>query len=401
MIVMTMLFFSCGFLATLNDILISQLKLIFNLNYARVMLVQFSFFSSFLVFSFPSGKLVEVAGYQRTLSWGLFTMSTGALLFIPAAMVPSFLLFMAALLVLAGGVTALQVSGNSYVSVLGPAKTASSRLNLTQAFNSLGSTIAPYIGGLLLLKSASMPAASRAQQAAHLRAPYVGIALILFLLGCFLTWYKMPTVQYGHGNRGTDGTWRSAWRIRHLMLAAVGIFLYCGAEIGIGGFLVNYIIEHDIGDMTAKAASRYVSLYWGGSMVGRFVGSAILRRIRPGVLLGINAAGALSLVVISIVSHGHVAMWSILLVGVFNSIMFPTLFTLGIAELGSLTAKGSGILMASAVGAAILPVLQGMVADALGVHLSFLVPAIAYVYVAYYGFRGCETKRAYSPVVSL
>jgi FHS family L-fucose permease-like MFS transporter len=405
MLVMTMLFFMCGFLATLNDILIPQLKLIFNLNYAKVMLVQFSFFSSFLLFSFPSGKLVEVAGYQRTLSCGLFTMSTGALFFIPAATVPSFVLFMAALLVLAGGVTALQVSGNSYVSVLGPARTASSRLNLTQAFNSLGSTIAPYLGGLLLLRSVSInpviPTARPVEQAAHLRAPYLGIALILFLLACFVTWYKLPSAKDMSANRERDGESRSVWTARHLVLGAAGIFLYCGAEIGIGGFLVNYIVEHDIGNMTAKVASRYVSIYWGGSMIGRFVGSAILRRVHAGTLLGINAAGALTLVGLSIISHGHLAMWSILLVGIFNSIMFPTLFTLGIAELGPLTGKGSGILMASAVGAAILPVLQGIVADAIGVHLSFMVPALAYVYVAYYGFHGCQTRRANKPVVSL
>lgn len=405
MVVMTLLFFMCGFLATLNDILIPQLKLIFDLNYAEVMLVQFSFFSAFLLFSFPWGKLVEVAGYQRTLWVGLFTMSTGALLFIPAAMVPSFVLFMAALLVLAGGVTALQVSGNAYVSVLGPARTSSSRLNLTQAFNSLGSTFAPYVGGLLLMSAASIPAVTpalrRVEQAAHLRAPYLGIAFILFVLGCFVSWYKMPPIRDERLDSGRQENERSVWRIGHLVLGAVGIFLYCGAEIGIGGFLVNYIIEPDIGNMTAKAASRYVSIYWGGSMIGRFVGSAILRRVRPGTLLGINAAGALSLVGLSIASHGSAAMWSILLVGVFNSIMFPTLFTLGIAELGPLTGKGSGILMASAVGAAILPVLQGVVADAIGVHLSFIVPAIAYIYVAYYGFDGCKTRRARNPVVSL
>jgi FHS family L-fucose permease-like MFS transporter len=402
MIVMTMLFFVCGFLATLNDILIPQLKLIFDLNYAKVMLVQFSFFSSFLLFSFPSGKLVEVAGYQRTLSVGLFTMSTGALLFIPAAMVPSFLLFMVALLVLAGGVTALQVSGNSYVSILGPGRTASSRLNLTQAFNSLGSTIAPYVGGLLLLNSASptavIPAVHGVEQAAHLRAPYLGIAFILFVLGCFVTWSRMPAIQDEQVDTGKDENRRSVWRVRHLVLGAVGIFLYCGAEIGIGGFLVNYIIGHDIGNMTARAASRYVSIYWGGSMLGRFIGSAILRKVRPGTLLGINATGALSLVGLSIAFDGHVAMWSILLVGIFNSIMFPTLFTLGIADLGPLTGKGSGMLMASAVGAAILPVLQGMVADEIGVHLSFIIPAVAYIYVAYYGFHGCQTEHGYSPV---
>jgi MFS transporter, FHS family, L-fucose permease len=325
----------------------------------------------------------------------------------------SFGLFMAALIVLAGGVTALQVSGNSYVSVLGPARTASSRLNLTQAFNSLGSTFAPYAGGLLSLsagtsRTAMSPGAlsgrtehfDRLQQAAHLRTPYVGIALVLFVMASLVRWYKMPEARNVSTEERT-GTLQSPWRIPHLLLGAVGVFLYCGAEIGIGGFLVNYMVEHDIGNMTARAASRYVSVYWGGSMMGRFVGSAILRKVRPGTFLAINAVGAFTLIALSIASHGQVAMWSILLVGVFNSIMFPTLFTLGVAELGPLTSKGSGILMSAAVGAAILPVLQGMVADAVGVHLSFMVPAIAYVYVAFYGFRGCQTSRAYRPVVSL
>jgi MFS transporter, FHS family, L-fucose permease len=406
MLVMTALFFMCGFLATLNDILIPHLKALFELNYAQVMLVQFSFFSSFLIFSYPSGKLVERIGYQRALVIGLCTMGTGALLFLPAAAVPSFLMFMFALVVLAGGVTALQVSGNPYVSILGPPRTASSRLNLTQAFNSLGSTIAPSVGGALILHAAGSPTleqvhqltgsalhAYRVQQASYVQRPYIGIALTLFVLGFAVARQNFPQIHSAEGSQSLPGELPSLWNHRHLILGVAAMFLYCGAEITIGSFLVNYISQPNIGAMTPRAASAYVSIYWGGSMIGRFIGSALLRVIRTGTLLCFNAIVAVMLVTVSIASHGSLAMWTILLVGTFNSIMFPSLFTLGIANLGALTGKASGVLMSAAVGAAVIPVLQGAVADRIGVHSSFLVPAICYVYVAFYGFKGCHPKR--------
>jgi FHS family L-fucose permease-like MFS transporter len=416
MALMTLLFFMCGFLATLNDVLIPHLKSIFELNYVRVMLVQFSFFSSFLLFSVPAGMLVERIGYQKTLFIGLFMMSGGALLFIPAARVPSFGLFMGALVILAGGVTFLQVSGNPYVSALGLARTASSRLNLTQAFNSLGSTIAPYFGGALILGAAApissdlarkMSAAAmrsyRVQQASSVELPYVGIALTLFVLGCAIAVVKLPQIWHPQSQTSAKSTWDKVWKHRHMTLAAVGIFVYCGAEITIGGFLVSYLTQTDIGDMTRKAAAGYVSIYWGGSMLGRFAGSALLRKIMTGTLVGTNALFALALVSCSILSHGSFAVWTILLVGLFNSILFPSLFTLGIAELGELTGKASGILMAAAVGAAIIPVVQGAMADKIGVHHSFVVPALCYVFVALYGFKWCKPSpvvRTQSPAVS-
>lgn len=402
MTMMTALFFMCGFLATLNDILIPHLKSIFDLNYVQVMLVQFSFFSAFLLFAVPFGALVARIGYQKTLVAGLLMMSTGALLFIPAATVPSFGLFMGALAVLAGGITALQVSGNPYISILGPPRTASSRLNLTQAFNSLGSTIAPYFGGALILGAAS-PLTSdrvrqmsvavlhsyRVQQASYVKLPYIGIAVTLFVLGCVVAIWKLPQISDAQTPGSETRELQSVWKHRHVVFAAIAIFVYCGAEISIGGFLVNYISQANIGHMTPKAAASYVSIYWGGSMIGRFAGSALLRRIMTGTLLGTNALIALTLVSCSILSHGVFAMWSILLVGLFNSIMFPSIFTLGIAELGDLTGKASGILMASAVGAAVVPVVQGAMADKIGVHYSFIVPAMCYVYVVFFGLKGC------------
>jgi FHS family L-fucose permease-like MFS transporter len=407
MTVMTALFFMCGFLATLNDILIPHLKYIFDLSYARVMLVQFSFFSAFLIFGYPFGKLVEVVGYQKTLVFGLLMMATGALLFLPAATVPSFLLFMLALVVLAGGITALQVSGNPYVAVIGPARTASSRLNLTQAFNSLGSTIAPSIGGALILRtvhpqdltgisrlSGEALHAFRVQQASYVKGPYIGIAATLILLACAVAWQTLPRGQESESLQSIPGNSTSVWSYSHLVLGVVAMFLYCGAEITIGSFLVSYLSRPDIGALTPKAAAAYVSFYWGGSMVGRFIGSAILQKIKTARLLSVNAIVALLLVTLSIASHGHVAMWAILLVGTFNSIMFPSLFTLGIAGLGSLTGKGAGILMSAAVGAAVIPVAQGALADHVGVQYSFVVPAMCYLYVAFYGLIGSTPKAA-------
>ena len=402
---MTALFFMCGFLATLNDILVPHLKAIFELNYAEVMLIQFSFFSSFLIFGFPSGKLVEHIGYKRTLVVGLCTMSVGALMFIPAATTPSFVMFMAALLVLAGGITAIQVSGNCYVSKLGAARTASSRLNLTQAFNSLGSTIAPYFGGVLILGAAattvqphianmqaSLLHAYRVQQASYVIRPYIGIAVALFALAGIVALSRLPALHDAGGQNCATDNLPGLWSYRHFVFGIAAVFLYCGAEIAIGSFLVNYLIQPGIGGMTAARASAYVSIYWGGSMLGRFAGSALLRTVKTRTLLSVNAVAALSLVTVSILSHGRLAMWAILLVGTFNSIMFPSLFTLGIAELGVLSSKASGVLMSAAVGAAIIPVMQGAIADRIGIQYSFILPAFCYTYVIFYGAIGCRPK---------
>ncbi|MEO8658828.1 MAG: sugar MFS transporter [Bryobacteraceae bacterium] len=404
MAVMTTLFFLSGFLAALNDILIPHLKSIFDLNYAEAMLVQFSFFSAFLIFAVPAGVLVERAGYKKTIVTGLLTMGSGALLFIPAANLPSFAVFMCALMVLAGGITALQVSGNPYVSGLGPAHTASSRLTLTQAFNSLGSTIAPYVGGLLILSGTTvtmeqvrrMPAAAlqahRLSEAAAVKAPYLGIAIALVLLGLLIALYDLPAIKRtAHVRLAGDSS--SVWRHRHLVLGAVGIFVAVGSEVAIGSFLVNYFSSPEIGAITARTAAGYVSLYWAGSMIGRFTGSFVMRRLPATKVLGTAALIVLALVITSTLTLGHAAMWSILAVGFFNSIMFPTIFTMGIAELGPLTGKGSGILMAAAIGGAIVPVLQGLVADRIGVHHSFVVPAMSYIFIAFYGFNGSTPGR--------
>jgi len=396
---LTILFFMCGFLAALNDILIPHLKSIFDLNYAEAMLVQFSFFSAFLLFAVPAGELVARVGYKKTMMTGLLAMCAGALLFIPAANIPSFPLFMCALLVLAGGITSLQVSGNPYVLLLGSPQTAPSRLNLTQAFNSLGSTIAPYFGGFLILSvdSKSMEEVRRTsgaalqhyrvQQAAYVKPPYLGIAVTLFALALAIAIFKLPAIRIPAQCGGKTDV-GSVWKHRHLVLGAIGIFVAVGAEVAIGSFLVNYFTQPAIGAMTPKNAAAYVSLYWAGAMLGRFAGSAVMHRVRASRVLGGAALIVLALLTTSMLSSGLVAMGSMLMVGMFNSIMFPSIFTLGITDLGPLTGKGSGILMAAAVGGAVVPVLEGALADRVGVHHSFIIPAICYIYIAYYAFRG-------------
>jgi FHS family L-fucose permease-like MFS transporter len=399
MAMVTTLFFMWGFLTALNDILVPHLKSIFDLKYAEVMLVQFSFFSSYFVFAMPSGKAIEWIGFKKTIVAGVLTMSLGALLFIPAASVPSFPLFLTALIVLAAGITALQVAANPYVAVLGPPETASSRLNLTQAFNSLGTTIAPPLGSLLILSTVPksmdeirrMPAAAleayRLQQASSVRLPYLGLALALMALGIAIAKFKLPDIS-AEQKSDLDAQKGSIWKQRHLVLAAVGIFLYVGAEVSIGSFLVNYMSQPNIGNISEHVAARFVALYWGGAMGGRFIGSALLQKVRTGTLLGIAAIAACLLVSLSMISSGYLAMGTILAVGLCNSIMFPSIFTLGIDGLGPLTGKGSGLLVCAIVGGALIPELQGVVADHIGIHHAFFLPAICYLYIMYFAFWG-------------
>jgi FHS family L-fucose permease-like MFS transporter len=411
--VVTTLFFMWGFLTCLNDILVPHLKSIFELNYAQVMLVQFTFFSAYFLFSLPAARIVDWLGYQRTMVAGLLTMSAGAFLFVPAASVPSYALFLTALIILAAGITALQVAANPYVIVLGPQKTASSRLNLTQAFNSLGTTIAPKIGGLLILTSASLTIAEmhllspsalqayRSQQAATVKAPYVAISVVLVLLAVLIGKSHLPNVESAHRHGGAPSN-DSLWKHRNLILGAAGIFAYVGAEVSIGSFLVNYFTQPEIGALTEKAAAGYVSFYWGGAMIGRFAGSLVLRRVKTNHLLGACAVCTTLLVATSMLTSGHFAMGSILAVGFFNSIMFPSIFTLGLAELGPMTGDASGILNMAIVGGAIVPLAQGFIADRIGIHHAFFMPVLCYLYILYYALQGsrpnCERSRLTSAV---
>ena len=399
--VVTTLFFMWGFLTALNDILVPHLKSIFDLSYARVMLVQFAFFSAYFLFSVPWSKIVNTFGYQRTMVVGLLTMACGALLFVPAASVVSYPLFLTALLVLAAGITGLQVAANPYVDLLGKPETASSRLDLTQAFNSLGTTIAPKVGGLLILSAAPLAIeqlrelapealhAYRVQQAASVKMPYAVISVTIVLLAILIGTFTLPKIET-KGSRPGEKVDDSIWKHRNLVLGAIGIFAYVGAEVSIGSFLVSYFSLPEIAGLSAKTAAGYVSFYWGGAMVGRFLGAPLLRRFKPPLLLALGTAVAATLATSSILLEGPAAMWSILAVGLFNSIMFPTIFTLGVAELGPLTGSASGILNMAIVGGAILPVIQGLIADHIGLHHAFFVPVICYLFILFYALSGSK-----------
>ncbi len=397
--IVTTLFFMWGFITSLNDILVPHLKSVFDLSYAHVMLIQFAFFSAYFLFSIPWARVVNVIGYQKSMVAGLLCMTVGAFLFVPAASSASFPLFLAALIVLAAGITGLQVAANPYVVVLGKPETASSRLDLTQAFNSLGTTIAPKLGGLLILSAAPLaieeiralsPQALhlyRVNEAASVKVPYIVIGVTLLLLAVMIGLSKLPTIahaEYRPGAKVRD----SVWKHPNLVLGALGIFAYVGAEVSIGSFLVSYFGLADIAGLSAKTAAGFVSFYWGGAMVGRFLGAAVLRRIRTGHLLALCAICTAALVVISMLSSGHIAMWSILAVGFFNSIMFPSIFSLGVAELGPLTGNGSGILNMAIVGGAIIPLIQGVIADHIGIHHAFFIPVICYLYILFYALSG-------------
>jgi FHS family L-fucose permease-like MFS transporter len=400
--VLTTLFFMWGFLTCLNDIIIPHLKAVFDLNYAQAMMIQFAFFTAYFVVSLPSGLVVKKIGYKGGIIVGLLVAAIGCLLFYPAAGARSYAMFLGALFVLASGITLLQVAANPFVAVLGKPETASSRLTLTQAFNSLGTTIAPAFGSILILSTAvkskdelgSLPALSvavyRLKEAASVQKPYLGLAAALIVLAVAIAAFKLPKIAGSDDvtAAGSDSTHKSAWSYRHLVLGALAIFVYVGGEVAIGSFLVNYFKEPNIGGLTEAAGAKLVSFYWLGAMVGRFIGTVTLRMFKPGKVLAVHAVGAVALIALSMATTGSVAVYAILAVGLFNSIMFPTIFTLAIDGLGKHTDQGSGILCMAIVGGALIPVLQGFVADAIGIHHAFIVALVCYIYIAWYGTKG-------------
>jgi MFS transporter, FHS family, L-fucose permease len=402
LVVLTSLFFMWGFLTCLNDIIIPHLKAIFALSYFQAMLIQFAFFIAYAVMSIPSGIIVRKFGHKRSILIGLATMAVGCVLFYPAAGQRSYPIFLGALFVLASGITLLQVSANPFVAILGPPETASSRLTLTQAFNSLGTTIAPQFGSMLILATAVKSSAELAKlspaeleayhtaEAASVQTPYIGLAIALAVLAVAIALFKLPKIEddasdAAAGKHIDDRA--SAWRYPRLVLGAFAIFVYVGGEVAIGSFLVNYIGEPQIAGLKEAEAAKYVSYYWGGAMVGRFLGTFTLRRFKPNLVLTIHAIAAAALVVCAITLTGSVAMWAILAVGLFNSIMFPTIFTLAIDGLGRHTSQGSGILCTAIVGGALVPLVQGVLADSIGVQHALVVPVICYAYIAWYGLK--------------
>jgi FHS family L-fucose permease-like MFS transporter len=363
-----------GLLTSLNDVLIPHLKAIYTLTYLQAMLVQFCFFGAYLLVSIPAGLLIRRIGYQKGAVTGLLVAAVGCAL------------FLFAFFVLAAGITVLQVAANPYVTVLGPARTASSRLTLTQAFNSLGTTIAPALGGMLILSTGAI----KADQVASVQVPYLALAAALALLALLFAVARLPKISHSAsgGRAGVDGGGKtSVGAHRHLVLGAAAIFLYVGGEVSIGSFLINFLGETGIAGLRPAAAAHYVSLYWGGAMLGRFIGFAVMRYVSPGKTLAFNALGAIVLILTAVFAHGHVAMWAILAVGLCNSIMFPTIFSMALHGLGKFTGQGSDILCMAIVGGALVPFAQGLLADTIGVQASFLVPAACYAFILFFGLK--------------
>ncbi|WP_434925983.1 sugar MFS transporter [Shewanella sp. HL-SH2] len=395
---LTSLFFMWGFITCLNDILIPHLKSVFSLTYAEAMLIQFCFFGAYFLVSLPAGMLVKKLGYQKGIVTGLVIASIGCLLFYPAAALAVYGLFLGALFVLASGITILQVAANPYVNALGSAETASSRLNLTQAFNALGTTVAPFFGAVLILSVASGATGdlSHAQAEAEVvKLPYLILAGMLALLAAIFAKITLPKIV--EHNEPADAAGKishngktSAVQSLHLVLGAVGIFVYVGAEVAIGSFLVSFLGEENIAGLKEADAANYIAYYWGGAMVGRFIGSAVMQKIPAGTVLAFNSLMAAALVLVAMNTQGMLAMWAILAVGLFNSIMFPTIFSLALRDLGPHTSQGSGILCLAIVGGAIIPLLQGVMADSMGLQPAFILPVICYGFILFYGAKGSK-----------
>lgn len=387
---LTTLFFMWGFLTCLNDILIPYLKGMFSLNYTQAMLVQFCFFGAYFVMSIPAGKLVSKIGYQFGIVVGLVVASIGCALFYPAAEAHVYELFLLALFVLASGITILQVSANPYVSVLGPAKTASSRLTMTQAFNSLGTTVAPLFGSWLILSEISQATAEQ------VKFPYLMLSASLLTLAVIFAFLKLPKLGKAIDSEAENQVdtefvdLGSVWKYRHLILGAIGIFVYVGAEVAIGSFLVGFLTLDHIAGLPEQQAAHYISYYFAGAMIGRFAGAAIMQKLNAAKVLACHGILAGVLVLIAMTGQGSLAMWAILLVGLCNSIMFPTIFSLALQGLGKYTSQGSGILCLAIVGGAIIPLLQGMLADNIGVQLALILPIGCYLYITYFALFGAK-----------
>jgi len=399
--VVSLIFFTWGGLTSLNDVLIPHLKAVFSMNYTQTMLIQFTFFGAYFLMSMPAGALVARVGYKAGIVIGLVVAAVGAALFYPAARMPSYPVFLTALFVLASGITLLQVAANPYISLLGRPETSHSRLNLAQALNSLGTTVFPLLIGPLILVGAVLGAdeiaamgaaeqmAYRAAEARSVEMPYLMLSGALLLLAVFVLLMRIPSLREAtEAGPAVYHTYLEALRQPHLRWGVLGIFCYVGAEVAIGSFLINYMAEPSIGGLSEAEASRFLAFYWGGAMVGRFIGAALMTRIDARRLLGFAGAVVCVLLVTTMTTTGSVAMWSALAIGLFNSIMFPTIFTTAIERLGTLTSKASSLLVMAIVGGALIPLAQGALADRIGIQLAFVVPLVCYAYVIWYGLRG-------------
>ena len=422
-VAVTSLFFMWGFITVLVDALIPRLKEVFELTFLQAGLVQFAWFAAYGLLSIPGGNLIARMGYQRGILAGLATAGLGCLLFYPAAATRMYPLFLLALFVVAGGITILQVAANPYISVLGPEESASARLNLAQAFNSFGTTLAPVVAASFLLgdqilSSEAIQALNEADRLAYyaseasaVQVPFVVLALAFFALAGVVGAITLPKILGGDSQTGT--TYGQVLQNQKLLFGALGIFVYVGAEVALGSYMVNYGLSLDIveevktsgllGGMAGIAAfikgmdvsgldakgilGALLTFYWGGAMLGRFAGSALMQRIRPFKLLAGAAFMALSLIGVSMLSQGVAALLLVLAVGFFNSIMFPTIFTLAIEDLGEGKPQGSGVLCTAIVGGAFIPPAMGALVDTAGFGVAFVLPMVCYLYIAWYAGR--------------
>ncbi len=392
-VTVTALFLTFGFITTLNMSLVPHLRSIFNVGYKAAMLAESAFFLAYFVFSAPTSKMIEWIGYKKTMVVSLFIQVVGCLLFVPAARLVNFPLFLTACFVVGAGVTALQTSANPYTAILGPEASAPVRLTLAQAFNSIGTTVAPIFAGAFILTDPTK-FATPAAIANTVRAPYIAIAGALLLLGIAVAFSHLPNIDAPPSSDAKEGAQasRSVWSYRHTVLGALGIFFYVGVEVGLASIAVNYFKSQGMSSL--KTASDLASLYWFGALVGRLLGSWILTKVRSGTLLGFFGFAASALVITSMATSGSVAIWTLVLCGFFNSIMFPNIFTLGIAGLGPMTSKGSGLIMTAIVGGAIIPALLGVAADRWGIQHAFVIPLVCYLYIAWYGLWGSKPGKA-------
>ena len=383
---MTSLFFMWGAIVSLNDILIPHFKNLFQMNYTETMLIQFSFFGAYFLMSIPASIVIGKIGYKNGIVTGLIIVGIGCLIFLPASWIISYPLFLFGLFTMATGNVFLQVVANPYVSILGPSKTASSRLNLAQGINSLATTLAPLMGAYLILGTYK----SAAEEAASVQVPYFGLALFAFLVAGVFAFVKLPSVIKEKGKKIKG----NVLKFRQLRLGVIALTLYVGAEVAIGSFIVNFLGEPYIAGMEEKTAAKFIPLYWGGLMVGRFAGSAILQKISAQKVLLVAAIASFILVGITVLTNGFISMWAMLGVGLFNSIMWSNIFALSIDGLGKYTIKASGILVMAPVGGAILPLLQGVLADmpSIGLHLSYILPLLCYLFIIYYAVSGYKAR---------
>ncbi|MDT7527634.1 sugar MFS transporter [Sphingopyxis sp. SE2] len=397
------LFFMWGFITVINNTLLPHLRSVFDLNYTQTTLIESVWFIAYFVASIPSAKLIERIGYKKSLVVGLLVMAAGSLGMMLAAAIPSYGVTLAMLFIIASGITLLQVAANPYVAVVGKPETASSRLNLVQAMNSAGTMLAPLFGAYLILGrskggtaevGAVLTEAERLADAQSVILPYGLVAAVLVILAVIIARFPLPAMGSANSRAAKEERKHlSLWSHRNLVFGIPAIFIYLIAEIGVANLFVNFVSQPDIANLTHEQAGRYLTFLWGGMMVGRFAGSALMQRFDAAKVLAVFSVGAFAVMIVTVFAHGPVAMWSLILVGLFHSIMFPTIFTLGIKGLGPLTEEGSGLLVMAIAGGALV-IVQGWIADNYGLQTSFLLTAACELYVLFYALWGSKPTQA-------